>query len=131
MCMELSNIMDNLVSMSGSRSRGTNMQRMSASEAKNHWGELVKTVVDQGEAVVVESRREPLVVVISPADYDELQALRRAKRLQEAREALQRIREMQWELTKDLSDAEADAIIDRVMEEDRLERAERLLAPKR
>ena len=120
-----------ILSINGSRSQETNMQRMSASDAKNRWGDLVKTVVDQGESVVVESRREPLLVVISPADYDELQAFRRAKRLQDAKEALQRVKEMQRELTKNLSEAEADAIIERIMEEDRLERAEKLLTPKR
>jgi prevent-host-death family protein len=106
------------------------MQRMSASDVKNHWGDLVRAVAD-GERVVVESRREPILVAISPADYEEFQALQKAKRLQEAREALERIQERQWELTKDLSEAEADAIIERVMEEDRLERAEKLLAPNR
>ena len=122
--------MDTIMSMNGGRSRETNMQRMSASDVKNHWGDLVRAVAD-GERVVVESHREPILVAISPADFEEFQALQKAKRLQEARETLQRIQERQWELTKDLSDAEADAIIERVMAEDRLERAEKLLAPNR
>jgi prevent-host-death family protein len=96
------------------------MQRMSASDAKNHWGDLVKTVLDQGETVVVESRREPLVVVISPADYDELQALRRAQLLREVRASLNRIQEAQLEMTRDLSDEAADALIEQIMAEDQM-----------
>jgi prevent-host-death family protein len=129
-CIKLCRIIDIIMSMNSGQSKETNMQRMSASDVKNHWGDLVRAIAD-GERVVVESRREPILVAISPADYEEFQALQKAKRLQEAREALQRIQERQWELTKHLSDAEADAIIERVMEEDRIERAEKLLAPKR
>jgi prevent-host-death family protein len=94
------------------------MQRMSASDAKNRWGDLVKTVVDQGETVVVESRREPLLVVISPADYEELQALRRANLLREVRESLNRIQDAQLEVTRDLSEEAADALIEEIMAED-------------
>lgn len=107
------------------------MKRMSASDVKNHWGDFVRAVAEEGESVIVENRRDPILVAISPADYDELQALRRAQLLREARETFREIQEMQWERTKDLSEAEADAIIERLMEEDRLERAEKLLTPDR
>ena len=86
------------------------MQRMSASDAKNRWGDLVKTVVDQGDTVIVESRREPLVVVISPADYDEFQALRRAQLLREVRASLHRIERIQEGRNDDLSDEEIEEI---------------------
>lgn len=94
-------------------------KRMSATDAKNHWGDLVETVSGQGEIVIVENRREPMLVVISPSDFEEFQALRRAKRLQEARESLNRIQEIQREMTRGLSDDEADALIEEVMAEDR------------
>jgi prevent-host-death family protein len=95
------------------------MKRMSASDAKNRWGDLIRTVTDEGETVVVESRREPLVVVISPSEYDEFQALRRAKLLRDVRESFNRIQETQREMTRNLSDDDADALIEEVMAEDR------------
>ncbi len=86
------------------------MQRMSASDAKNRWGDLVKTVVDQGDTVIVESRREPLVVVISPAAYDEFQTLRRAQLLREVRASLQEIERIQAGRNDDISDEEIEEI---------------------
>lgn len=98
------------------------MKRMSASDAKNHWGELTKAVVGAGETVVVENRREPMLVVIPPTDFEEYQTLRREKILREVRESLIRIQDVQLELTRGLSEEDADALIDQVMAEDRADR---------
>ena len=102
-------------------------KRMTATDAKNRWGDLIKAVVDQGEPVIGENRREPVVVVISPSEFEEFQALRKEEWLREARATLHHIQEIQRKRTQNLSDAEADALIERLMEEDRLERAEQSL----
>ena len=94
------------------------MKRMSATEAKNHWGDLVKTVTEDGEPVVIENRREPVLIAISPADFAELESLRRAQLLREVRASLNRIQEEQLEVTRDLSDEAADALIEEIMAED-------------
>lgn len=103
-------------------------RRMSATDAKNRWGELVETVSALGESVIVENRREPMLVVISPADFDEFQALRREKRLREFRERLQQIADVQARLNADLSEEEAEALVQRALAEDREERAHRTRA---
>jgi len=103
-------------------------KRMSATDAKNRWGELVDTVVSQGESVIVENRREPMLVVISPSDFDEFQALRKEQRLREFRERLEQIIEVQSKLNADLTEEEAEALVQRALAEDRDERSSGLQA---
>ena len=104
------------------------MKRMSATDAKNHWGDLVKSVAEQGEIVIVENRRSPILVAISPADFEELQVLRKDRRLREIRERLQRIEEAQWKLNSDLTEQEAEALVQRALEKDRQERSRKIRA---
>ncbi len=101
------------------------MKRMSASDVKNHWGNFVRTVVEDGEPVVVENRREPILIAISPADFEELEALRKEKRLQEMRATLRQIEERQAELNRDLTAEQADELVQRYIAEVRRERAQR------
>ncbi len=104
------------------------MKRMSATDAKNHWGDLVKSVAEQGEVVIVENRREPILVAISPADFEELQAFRKEKRLKEIRERLRRIEDAQWKLNSDLTEQDAEALVQRALAEDRQERSREIRA---
>ena len=47
---------------------------MSATEARIHFGELMRHVTEQGEPVVVERAGKPQVVVISVTEYESLKA---------------------------------------------------------
>jgi prevent-host-death family protein len=87
-------------------------RRVSATEAKNRLGELLRVVSHEGETVVVENRREPTAVIVSFADYQELQTLREAKRRQDAVAELRQIAERQAERNKDLTEEEIEAIAD-------------------
>lgn len=51
---------------------------ISATEARIHFGQLIREVVDNERRVVVERAGKPLVVVLSVADYERLTAGRRA-----------------------------------------------------
>lgn len=104
------------------------MKRMSATDAKNRWGDLVRSITEDGDPVVIENRREPVFIAISPADFEEFQAYKKEMRLQRFRKALQRIQEEQLKLTADLTEEEAEALIQRAMAEDREDRHQRLRA---
>ena len=49
---------------------------MSATEARVHFGELMRRVVERDEPVIVERGGKPEVVVISIAEYERLRANR-------------------------------------------------------
>lgn len=68
-------------------------QVVSATEARIHFGEMMRRVVEKQEAVIVERSGEPQVVVISLAQYEQYKALRGAQSdwLQEALAVRQRI----------------------------------------
>lgn len=103
-------------------------KRMSATDAKNRWGDLVRSIAQDGEPVIVENRREPVLIAISPADFDALQAYKKEMRLRQFRESLQRIQDAQAGLTSDLTEDEAEALVQQAMEEDRQERKKRIRA---
>ncbi len=86
------------------------MKRMSASDVQNHWGEFVRLLTEDGQTVVVENRREPVFVAISPEDFERFQSLVKEQRLQRAREALQEIERLQQGRNADLTDDEVVAI---------------------
>jgi len=60
---------------------------MSATEARIHFGELLRQVSEQGQTIIVERDGEPQAVVISVTDYRRLQGAGRMSR----REALNRL----------------------------------------
>lgn len=99
---------------------------VSATEAKNRFGAVVKSAREDAEAVVVENHGQPYVVLVSPTEYERLQAsdneLRRRKRL----ERLEEIMRVQAELNKDLTPEAAEALVQRSIEEDWAERDARL-----
>lgn len=86
------------------------MKRMSASDVKNHWGVFVKAVVEGDEDVVVENRREPLFVAISPESYERFRALSRDEKLRQAKARLKEIQRLQADRNNDLSDAEIEEL---------------------
>ncbi len=50
------------------------VRRISATEARAHFGELMRRVVERQEPVLVERGGKPQVVVISAAEYERLRA---------------------------------------------------------
>jgi prevent-host-death family protein len=103
---------------------------VTATEAKNRLGALLRAVSKEGDAVVIESRRERVAVLISVADYEELQELRKDRQRREGLKALERIAAIQAERNKDLSEEEAQALVDRAIKdirEDRRARARKLM----
>ncbi|MCA9859720.1 MAG: type II toxin-antitoxin system Phd/YefM family antitoxin [Thermomicrobiales bacterium] len=98
---------------------------VSATEAKNRFGAVVKSAREEVDAVLVENHGEPYVFLVSPAEYQRLQEsdneLRRRKRL----EQLEEIMRIQAELNKDLTPEAAEELVQRAIEEDRIERRRR------
>lgn len=90
---------------------------VSATEAKNRLGELLRVVSKEGETIVVENRREPVAYIVPSADYQELQTLREEKRRREAVEALRTLRAKLEERNKDLTEEEAQALVERVVKD--------------
>jgi prevent-host-death family protein len=50
-----------------------NMQTITATWARIHFGEVIRKAVSSGERFVVERDRIPAVVILSMAEYDQLQ----------------------------------------------------------
>ena len=65
---------------------------ISATEARIHFGALMRRVVERGEPVVVERSGKPEVVIISLATYERLQANKSNDWLKRAKEVREQIR---------------------------------------
>jgi len=59
---------------------------VSATEARIHFGELMRRVVESREPVIVERGGDPQVVVLSVAEYERLRAAQQRESWQEALE---------------------------------------------
>jgi len=57
---------------------------ISASEAKNNLGSLIKWIRSDNESVIVENRGAPAAAIISIAEYERLQVLKEKARREEA-----------------------------------------------
>jgi prevent-host-death family protein len=85
---------------------------VTATEAKARLGELMRRAVDTGNAVIVESRGRPQVVLIPYAEYQELQRLKERARREAALAQLRELaREVQAQ-NQDLSEDEAESVAD-------------------
>jgi prevent-host-death family protein len=90
---------------------------ITATEAKNRLGSVMRRVQSDGEPVIVESRGEPAVVISSFQDFEELQRFREEQRRQEA---IAKLRELKRKLDSQLppmSDEEVDRIADEITRE--------------
>jgi prevent-host-death family protein len=87
---------------------------VSASEAKNNLGSLLKWVGKDDESVIVENRGAPAAAIISIAEYEQLQVLKEKARREEALAGLRQLRAQIQERNKDLTLEEADAIADEI-----------------
>jgi prevent-host-death family protein len=103
---------------------------VTATEAKNRLGALLRAVSEEGDTVIIENRRERAAILVPVADYEELQELRKEQKRREGIKALERIAAIQSERNKDLSEEEAQALVDRAIKdirEDRRARARKLM----
>lgn len=50
----------------------SHLWRVSATEVKNAWGRVVRRIIQQREAVLVESKGKPLVVILPLEEYERL-----------------------------------------------------------
>lgn len=92
-------------------------QKVSASEAKNRLGALLAAVTQKHRDVVVESRGEPKVVIISYRQYETFQSLREEKQRQNALLRLDKLRERVARKNKDITEKKADKLADRLIRE--------------
>jgi len=83
---------------------------VSSNEAKQRWGSLLAYVSEQGDEVVVESDGKPAAVLMPIAAYEEVKALREAKRRAEILDRLRPLEERQAVLNQDLSEEDAMAL---------------------
>jgi prevent-host-death family protein len=90
---------------------------VTATEAKARLGELMRRAVDTGDAVIVESRGAPQVVIVPYDEYQELQKLKERARREVALNQLRELaREVQGQ-NQDLSGDEAERIADELTRE--------------
>jgi prevent-host-death family protein len=80
---------------------------VSSSEAQNNFGAMLQWAEEQGEEIVVERRGKPAAVIISHAEYEEIQRLRLAERKRLALAAIRQLREEVRAANQDLSAEEA------------------------
>ena len=90
---------------------------VSATEAKNRFGAIVKSARNDVDAVLIENHGEPYAFILSPSEFQRLQdadkELRRRLRL----ERLEEIMRVQAERNKDLTADEADEMAVRAVRE--------------
>lgn len=95
----------------------TMARRVSASEAKNRLGSIIDWVTENQEEMIVENRGEPTAVIISIAEYQQMQALKERARRSEALGQMRKLRDSVMARNRDLGAEEADSLADRFSRE--------------
>ena len=90
---------------------------ISVSEAKNQLSAVLDWAVENGDEVVIESRGEPKVAILSYAEYQEFLALREQERRREAFRQLEELAEQMWARNADLSDEEVEELAEEISQE--------------
>jgi prevent-host-death family protein len=85
----------------------TTMTSISSNEARNNLGRLLRMVSKDEENFVIKVRGEPTAVLISYAEYEEINGLKKLRKRWQALEKLRAIRKQVQARTVDLSDQEA------------------------
>lgn len=105
---------------------------VSSSEAKSHFGELVKWTTENQEQVIVKLYGEPAAVIISYREYEEVEKLRKREQKRKALEALDALHQEACRQNSELGAEEAyrlagfsEEVIQETLQADR-----RLAAPK-
>lgn len=87
-------------------------KRVSASEAKTRFGEMLAWAQDNQDDIIVESRGRPHAVIISFQEYQRILDLREKARREDALARLERLRQRVSVRNRDLSEGEAGSIAD-------------------
>lgn len=90
---------------------------VSASEAKNRLGSIMDYVIKNKDEVIVESRGEPTVVIISVEEYEQTKALKERARREAALESLRSLRKKVMSRNQDLTPQEGEALANRFSRE--------------
>lgn len=90
---------------------------VSANEAKNRLGSLLRYVSTEDDEVIVESHGKPKAVIISIEAYEEMLQLREQKRRAEALAELRALRDEVQGRNPSMRAAEADALAERASRE--------------
>lgn len=87
---------------------------ISVSEAKNQLSAVLDWAVENGDGVVIESRGEPKVAILSYAEYQEFLTLREQARRKEAFRRLEELAETIRARNADLTPDEAEELADEI-----------------
>jgi prevent-host-death family protein len=90
---------------------------VSVSEAKNQLSAVIDWAVQHSDEVVIESRGEPKVAILSYAEYQEFLALREQARRRESLRQLEELAERIWAQNSDLSDQEVEELAEEISQE--------------
>ncbi len=90
---------------------------VSVSEAKNQLSAVMDWVVENGNEVVIESRGEPKVAILSYAEYQEFLAFREQARRREALRQLEELARRMQARNADLSAEEVEQLADELTRE--------------
>lgn len=82
------------------------MTSVSSNEARNSLGKLLSMVAKDEEEIVIKVRGEPTAVLISYAEYEVLNKLKKLQKRWQALEKLRAVRERVQKRTDELSDNE-------------------------
>jgi prevent-host-death family protein len=113
--------------MSGWKERAMT-RTVTATEAKNRLGALMREVVTSNQPVLIELRGQPGVALISAGELERFRQLDRERRLADARSLMAQIRMESAERNADLTPEQADALAIDVLGEVRAERRDRAAA---
>ena len=90
---------------------------VSVSEAKNQLSAVIEWAVENDDEVVIQSRGEPKVAILSYAEYQAFLALREQERRREALQELAALAEQIWADTADLSAEEVEELAEEISQE--------------
>lgn len=90
---------------------------VSVSEAKNQLSAVLDWVVENGHEVVIESRGEPKVAILSYAEYREFLAFREQTRRKNALRQLEELAQRMQARNADLSAKEVEQLADEITSE--------------
>lgn len=90
---------------------------ISATEAKHKLGEVMGWVRDTHDEVIIESRGEPKVVIMSYQEYEKLKEVKEQQRRVEIVARLEQLREQVRARNTDLNEEQTLELADRVVRE--------------
>jgi len=93
------------------------VKTMSATEARIHFGDLMRQVVEKNQVVIVERAGKPQVAIVSVKEYEHLQALQQRQNWEQAFEAMKPIAAKIRERRKSISFPQPDELIRHMREE--------------